>query len=156
MTSDDLSPANAPHLDDEVGGVKPDIEKWRLSEEEWRKRLEPHVFEVLRHGATERAGTNVLNDEKRKGVYVCAGCGFELFDSSTKYDSGSGWPSFFDARPGAINTTQDHSHGMTRTEHHCAQCGGHQGHIFPDGPAPTGLRYCNNGFALNFIPDEEG
>ena len=120
------------------------------SEEEWRKELGPVQYEVLRRHATERAGTSPLNHEKRKGEFRCAGCGAPLFDSSTKYESGSGWPSFWAPKDQAVDTTTDTSHGMTRTEVHCAKCGGHLGHVFPDGPQPTGQRYCMNGAALKF------
>ena len=127
--------------------------KWRqLTEEEWKERLDPLAFRVLRKEATERAFTSPLNDEKRKGVFHCAGCDLPLFESDTKYDSGTGWPSFYDMIDGAVGTKQDNKLWMTRIEYHCARCGGHQGHVFEDGPAPTGLRYCNNGVALTFKP----
>jgi len=120
------------------------------SDEEWRKTLSPDQYRVLREHGTERAGTSPLNAEKRKGIFLCAGCGMPLFDSNTKYESGSGWPSFYAPREEAIETTVDKSHLMTRTEVHCANCGGHLGHVFPDGPNPTGERYCMNGAALKF------
>jgi peptide-methionine (R)-S-oxide reductase len=120
------------------------------SDEEWRKELGPQQYQVLRKHATERAGTSPLNFEKRKGEFHCAGCGTPLFDSSTKYESGSGWPSFWEPKDGAVGTTTDRSFFMTRTEVHCAKCGGHLGHVFPDGPQPTGQRYCMNGAALKF------
>jgi peptide-methionine (R)-S-oxide reductase len=120
------------------------------SEDEWRKELTPEQYRVLRQHGTERAGTSALNHEKRKGVYFCAGCGTPLFDSDTKYESGSGWPSFYQPRDDAVETTTDTSHMMVRTEVHCAKCGGHLGHVFPDGPRPTGERYCMNGAALKF------
>lgn len=121
------------------------------SDEEWRKELDPVQYQVLRKHATERAGTSPLNFEKRKGEFRCAGCGAPLFDSSTKYESGSGWPSFWAPKDeAAVATTTDSSHGMIRTEVHCAKCGGHLGHLFPDGPQPTGDRYCMNGAALKF------
>jgi len=120
------------------------------SDEEWRKTLSPEQYRVLREHGTERAGTSPLNAEKRKGVFLCAGCGMPLFDSNTKYESGSGWPSFYAPREEAVETTVDKSHLMTRTEVHCANCGGHLGHVFPDGPKPTGERYCMNGAALKF------
>jgi peptide-methionine (R)-S-oxide reductase len=120
------------------------------TEEEWKKELSPEQFRVLRQHGTERAGTSPLNAEKREGVFVCAGCGKPLFDSDTKYESGSGWPSFYAPREGAIDTSTDKSLFMTRTEVHCTECGGHLGHVFPDGPKPTGLRYCMNGAALKF------
>ena len=110
---------------------------------------------VLHEHGTERAGSSPLNHEKRKGAFRCAGCGALLFDSSTKYDSGSGWPSFYAPRDGAVGTSTDGSHGMTRTEVHCAKCQGHLGHVFPDGPEPTGLRYCMNGGALKFEPEKK-
>ncbi len=120
------------------------------SDEEWRQELEPGRYEVLRKHGTERAFTSPLNDEKRQGEFLCAGCGEKLFDSSTKYESGSGWPSFWAPLPGAVGTTSDRSFFMTRTEVHCAKCGGHLGHVFPDGPRPTGQRYCMNGAAMKF------
>jgi len=120
------------------------------SDEEWRKELDPQQYQVLRKHATERAGTSPLNFEKRKGEFRCAGCGAPLFDSATKYESGSGWPSFWEPKDGAVGTTTDRSFFMTRTEVHCAKCGGHLGHVFPDGPQPTGQRYCMNGAALKF------
>src|SRR5882762_196144 len=120
------------------------------SDEEWRKTLSPEQYRVLREHGTERAGTSPLNAEKRSGVFLCAGCGMPLFDSNTKYESGSGWPSFYAPREEAVETTVDRSHLMTRTEVHCANCGGHLGHVFPDGPNPTGERYCMNGAALKF------
>ena len=120
------------------------------SDEEWRKELTPEQYRVLRQHGTERAGTSALNNEKRKGMYFCAGCGTPLFDSDTKYESGSGWPSFYKPLDSAVDTTTDASHLMVRTEVHCAKCGGHLGHVFPDGPRPTGERYCMNGAALKF------
>ena len=122
------------------------------TDEEWRKTLTPEQFHVLREHGTERAGTSPLNVEKRAGVFTCGGCGQSLFTSDTKYESGSGWPSFYRPIEGAIATTTDSSHGMTRVEVHCTQCGGHLGHVFPDGPKPTGERYCMNGVALKFEP----
>jgi len=114
--------------------------------------LPPLAHEVLRCGGTERAFTSPLNHEKRPGTFVCAGCGQPLFSSSTKYDSGSGWPSFYAPIPGAVAFERDDKFGMLRTEYHCTRCGGHHGHIFDDGPQPTGQRYCNNGVSLRFIP----
>ncbi len=125
-------------------------EKITKSDTEWKKELDPVQYQVLRQHGTERAFTSPLNDEKRTGEFLCAGCGEKLFDSATKYESGSGWPSFYAAQPGAVGTTVDRSHFMTRTEAHCAKCGGHLGHVFPDGPQPTGERYCMNGAALKF------
>ena len=120
------------------------------SEEEWRKELDPAQFHVLRKHGTERAGTSLLNHEHRAGTFVCAGCGEPLFASDTKFESGTGWPSFFDPMPGKVATSTDRSFFMTRTEAHCAKCGGHLGHVFPDGPQPTGQRYCMNGAAMKF------
>ena len=120
------------------------------SDEEWRQQLDPLQFSVLRKHSTERAFTSPLNDEKRAGSFVCAGCGAPLFDSATKFESGTGWPSFWQPLPDGIGTTTDRSFFMTRTEVHCAKCGGHLGHVFPDGPAPTGQRYCMNGAAMKF------
>jgi peptide-methionine (R)-S-oxide reductase len=122
------------------------------TDEEWKKTLTPEQFHVLREHGTERAGTSPLNVEKREGIFTCGGCGQPLFTSDTKYESGSGWPSFYRPVEGAIETTTDRSYGMTRVEVHCAQCGGHLGHLFPDGPKPTGERYCMNGVALKFEP----
>jgi peptide-methionine (R)-S-oxide reductase len=120
----------------------------------WDKELTPEQYRVLREHATERAGSSALNYEKRSGRYFCAGCGEELFESGTKFESGSGWPSFYAPKDGAVATTVDTSHGMHRDEVHCAKCGGHLGHVFPDGPRPTGLRYCMNGAALKFMPEK--
>jgi peptide-methionine (R)-S-oxide reductase len=117
---------------------------------EWQAELSPSQYQVLRQHGTERAGTSPLNLEKREGTFRCAGCSQPLFDSSTKYESGSGWPSFFAPLEGAVGTTVDGSHFMVRTEVHCSSCGGHLGHVFEDGPRPTGLRYCMNGAALKF------
>ncbi len=119
---------------------------------EWRKRLAPAQYDVLRREGTERAGTSPLDREKRPGVFACAGCGLPLFTSAMKFDSGTGWPSFFTTIPGTLATKRDFKLILPRTEYHCVRCGGHQGHVFDDGPAPTGLRYCNNGVALRFIP----
>lgn len=130
----------------------PDYDKWQLSEKEWKERLDAEAYAVLRKEATERPWTSSLNNEKRDGVYACAGCGYDLFPSDKKFDSGTGWPSFFDVIPGAVAKKTDFKLIVPRTEYHCARCGGHQGHVFNDGPSPTGLRYCNNGVALTFRP----
>ncbi|HTW29899.1 MAG TPA: peptide-methionine (R)-S-oxide reductase MsrB [Acetobacteraceae bacterium] len=122
------------------------------SEAEWQRLLTPEQYRVLRGHGTERAGSSTLNSEKRPGRFICAGCGQELFLSEDKYESGSGWPSFTRPVEGAVGTSEDHSLFMTRTEVHCSRCGGHLGHVFPDGPRPTGLRYCMNGTALGFDP----
>ena len=124
----------------------------KVSDADWRKRLPPAAYLVLRHEDTERAGTSPLNREKRGGTYACLGCGLPLFKSTTKFESGTGWPSFYRAIPGAVGESTDYKIGIPRTEYHCARCLGHQGHIFNDGPRPTGLRYCNNGVALKFVP----
>ena len=122
------------------------------TDEEWRKALTPEQFHVLREHGTERAGTSPLNVEKRDGIFTCGACGQPLFTSDTKFESGTGWPSFYRPIEGAITTTTDRSYGMTRVEVQCSQCGGHLGHVFPDGPKPTGERYCMNGVALKFEP----
>ena len=121
------------------------------SDEQWKSLLADQAYQVLRHEGTERAGTSMLNAEKRAGIYACAGCGLALFTSAMKFDSGTGWPSFFTMIAGAFETRRDFRMIWPRTEYHCARCGGHHGHVFDDGPAPTGLRYCNNGVALTFI-----
>lgn len=124
----------------------------RISPDEWRKRLPPMSFAVMREEGTERPGTSPLLGEHRKGVFACLGCSLPLFKSDWKFESGTGWPSFFRSIPGAVDTKTDTTLGMRRTEYHCAQCLSHQGYVFNDGPAPTGLRYCNNGVALKFVP----
>ena len=129
---------------------KSDTYSVKKSDAEWKKELDPLQHHVLRDHGTERPFTSPLNNEKRKGTFRCAGCGEPLFDSSTKYESGSGWPSFWASMDGAVGTSTDSSHFMSRTEVHCAKCGGHLGHVFPDGPKPTGQRYCMNGAALKF------
>lgn len=123
-----------------------------VSNAEWKKKLPAAAYHVLREEGTEYAGSSPLNNEKRPGVFVCAGCDLPLFTSAMKFDSGTGWPSFFTTIPGVFGTTTDHKLIYPRTEYHCLRCGGHHGHIFNDGPKPTGLRYCNNGVALRFIP----
>ena len=125
------------------------------SEQEWKETLTPEQFRVLRKHGTERAGTSPLDKNYDDGTYVCAGCGQPLFTSGTKFNSGTGWPSFYKPLEGAIATTTDRSLFMTRTEVHCSRCGGHLGHVFNDGPKPTGQRYCMNGVSLEFTPEEK-
>ena len=135
-------------------GLKPllSMEKLVLTETEWKAKLTEEEYYILRQSGTERPGTSVLNYEKRNGVYQCAGCDLPLFNSDMKFDSGTGWPSFFDYIPNSLGFKTDFKIVIPRKEYHCARCGGHHGHVFKDGPEPTGLRYCNNGFALKFIP----
>ena len=128
-------------------------EEWNLSKEEWKSRLGSEAYYILREEGTERAFSSKLNNEKRKGVFHCAGCDLPLFLSDKKYDRGTGWPSFYDSIEGSIETKVDFKLIVPRTEYHCSRCGGHQGHVFNDGPAPTGKIYCNNGLALRFVPD---
>jgi methionine-R-sulfoxide reductase len=137
-----------------VGPVE--VPKLTLSDDEWRRRLTPQQFEILRSSDTERPFCGTLLDNKKKGVYTCAGCGLPLFSSDSKFNSGTGWPSFFQpiAREN-VSEKPDHSHGRTRTEINCARCDGHLGHVFPDGPPPTGLRFCLNSESLQFTPSED-
>ena len=124
----------------------------KLTDAEWEQKLAPKAFDVLRHEGTEYPGTSPLNDEHRAGVFVCLGCAWPLFTSKMKFDSGTGWPSFFTSIPGAFASKSDRRMIVERTEYHCARCGGHHGHLFDDGPPPTGERWCSNGVALRFIP----
>jgi peptide-methionine (R)-S-oxide reductase len=128
------------------------IDYRNLSDMDWRQRLTANQYMILRQHGTERAGSSPLNKEKRKGTFACAGCDLPLFSSDTKFESGTGWPSFYQPLPNAVETKSDRSYFMTRTEVHCARCRGHLGHVFDDGPPPTGLRYCMNGVAMKFVP----
>jgi peptide-methionine (R)-S-oxide reductase len=129
-------------------------EALKLSKDEWKKRLPAESYKVLREEGTERAGSSPLNDEKRPGIFACAGCGLPLFTSAMKYESGTGWPSFFTTIPGVFEQKKDFFLIYPRTEYHCIRCGGHHGHLFDDGPEPTRQRWCNNGVALKFIPKD--
>lgn len=137
-------------MPEKSASATPPVQK---SDAQWREELTPEQYHVLRGHGTERAGTSPLLDEHRSGRFQCAACGQPLFDAHTKFESGSGWPSFYEALPGAVGTEEDRSHFMRRTEVHCSACGGHLGHLFADGPQPTGLRYCMNGVALGFEPE---
>ena len=130
------------------------IERIHKTNAEWKKLLTQEQYYILREEGTERPFSSPLNQEKRSGMYVCVACGLELFPSRFKFESGTGWPSFYDVLPGHVETKADYSIGMARIEYHCARCGGHHGHVFDDGPRPTGLRYCNNGVALRFVPEK--
>jgi peptide-methionine (R)-S-oxide reductase len=151
MTLDELHTNWRDYLPADFSSPSAD-DRLELSTDAWRERLSPLAFDVLRREATERPGTSPLNDEKRRGIFACAGCDLPLFTSAMKYDSGTGWPSFFTHIPGAFGTKKDFKLVWPRTEYHCARCGGHHGHVFKDGPRPTGERWCNNGVALKFLP----
>ena len=127
--------------------------EWNLTKEEWKKKLSPESYYILREEGTERAFSSNLNNEKRKGIFYCAGCNQALFTSDTKFDSGTGWPSFWDSIRDSVETKVDFKLIVPRTEYHCSRCGGHQGHVFNDGPKPTGKRYCNNGLAMKFVSE---
>lgn len=129
------------------------VERIAKTDTEWRKVLSPNQYEVLRQEGTERPFTSPLNQEKHNGLFACVACGLALFPSKFKFDSGTGWPSFYDVLAGHVEFKTDYKLALPRTEYHCARCGGHHGHVFRDGPPPTGLRYCNNGVALRFVPD---
>jgi peptide-methionine (R)-S-oxide reductase len=141
--------------DKKEGGAKKEEFAYTMSDAQWKEKLSPEAYHVLREEGTERAFTSPLNDEHRKGVFVCAGCGWELYSSAQKFNSGTGWPSFWQPiNDQAVGTSGNDKFGMGRTEVHCAHCGGHLGHVFPDGPPPTGQRYCMNGVAMAFKPAE--
>ncbi len=140
---------------DEIKLKGSDVEKIEKTESQWREILSEQEFDVLRNEATERSGASPLNKEKRAGTFTCAGCALPLFKSEWKFESGTGWPSFWDYIKGHLETRTDYKLILPRTEYHCARCGGHQGHVFKDGPEPTGERWCNNGVALDFVPADE-
>jgi peptide-methionine (R)-S-oxide reductase len=144
--------ASEPANDETPAPSKPKAAKLDLSRPQWRQRLDEEQFRVLRLQGTERAFTSPLYLEQRPGTYACVGCGEELFSSEAKYESGTGWPSFFQPIEGRVETQQDYHMAVPRIEYHCVRCGGHHGHVFKDGPEPTGLRYCNNGVSLKFLP----
>ena len=147
--------ANASQMKANASQMKTDTQfPIQKTDDQWRETLSPEQYKVLRGHGTERAFTSPLNSEKRHGTFVCAGCGQRLFTSDTKFESGTGWPSFYKPIDGAVGTTTDRSWFMVRTEVHCARCGGHLGHVFPDGPPPTGQRYCMNGVAMKFEPKQ--
>jgi len=152
-SSADITAMHARWRDFLAAGLEPPgaDDKLQLDESQWRSRLSAEQFYVLREEGTERPFTSPLNDEKRAGIFTCAGCELPLFSTEMKFDSGTGWPSFFTTIPGAMQTKRDFAIVWPRTEYHCARCGGHQGHVFDDGPAPTGERWCNNGVALKFL-----